>query len=84
MSVVNGEKITAFNLSKKLPDQPMKVTHIFQYDPAKQGGKPKYRLAGNDVEHGDGMSRFCNETFAKEASKTLNIEIVKAEPKVRP
>ena len=84
MSKVGGEKITAYNLRKQLRERPMVVTAIYRYDPAKEGGKSRYRLAGHDKEHtDDSMSVFCSEDKANAASRDLSIDIERAVAKPR-
>lgn len=82
MSVVDGQTITAFNLKlgrkDKLAGQnrAMIVDSVHMILPAKEGGKPRYRLGGRDEETDDKLSLMCNEEKANLVSKELDLEIV--------
>ena len=78
MSVVQGKKITAYNLKTKSKDQPMKVKEIRMYKSAKEGGNPRYQFGGVDAKEGNSMSVYTNAETAKLASKALKIPITTA------
>lgn len=68
--------ITAYNLARKVKDDPMKVTHIYVKKTRKEGGKDKYRCAGESKAYGNKLSVYCKESKAK----SLQAKGIKIQP----